>query len=137
VENTTAQQIPTQQTISSHLLPNSHRRQHTPHRRDVTPPTPHVMVRHSAGQQYNFSQDMIAETINQANHCLSISTNPKPNNTVKINGNSQIILLTEMANAVFFPETGNSLKHQELITKLRYKIKWMQSTANDNDVHLT
>jgi hypothetical protein len=39
--------------------------------------------------------------------------------------------MPEMANAVFFPETGKSLKHQELITKLRYKIKWMRSTANE------
>jgi hypothetical protein len=36
-----------------------------------------------------------------------------------------------MANAVIFPETGKSLKHQELITNLRYKIKWMRSTANE------
>jgi ssDNA-binding Zn-finger/Zn-ribbon topoisomerase 1 len=35
-----------------------------------------------------------------------------------------------MANAVICPETGKSLKHQELITKLRYKIKCMKSTAN-------
>jgi hypothetical protein len=77
VENTTAQQRPTQKTISSHLTPNSHRIQHTPHRWAVIPPTPHVMVRRSAGQQYNLSQDMIAETINQATHCFSISTNPR------------------------------------------------------------
>jgi hypothetical protein len=51
VENTTAQQRPPQPTTSSHSAPNSHRRQHTPHRRAVTPPTPHVMVRHSVGQQ--------------------------------------------------------------------------------------
>jgi hypothetical protein len=131
VENTTAQQTPTQQTISSHLTQNSHRRQHTPHRRAVTPPTPHVMVRRSTGQQYNLSQDMIAETINESNHCFSISTNPKSKNTVTVNGNNQIILLPEMANAVICPETGKSLKHQELITKLRYKIKWMRSTANE------
>jgi hypothetical protein len=49
---------------------------------------------------------MIEETINQANHCFSISTNPEPNNTVKVNGNNQIILLPEMANAVICPETG-------------------------------
>jgi hypothetical protein len=36
-----------------------------------------------------------------------------------------------MANAVTCPETGKSLKHQELITKLKYKLKWMRSTAND------
>jgi hypothetical protein len=131
VENTTAQQRPTQQTTSSHLTPNSHRRQHPPHRRAVTPATPHVMVRRSSGQEYNLSQDMISETINRANHCFSISTNTGPRNTVKVNGNNQVILLPEMANAVICPETGKSLKHQELITKLRYKIKWMRSTSND------
>jgi hypothetical protein len=36
-----------------------------------------------------------------------------------------------MANPVICPETGKSLKHQELITKLRYKIKWMRSKANE------
>jgi hypothetical protein len=51
VANTTAQQMPPQPTTSSHLTPNSHRRQHTPPRRALTPPTPHVMVRRSAGQQ--------------------------------------------------------------------------------------
>jgi hypothetical protein len=89
------------------------------------------MVRRSAGQQYNLSQDMISETINQANHCFSIPINPAPKNKLKVNGNNQIILLPEMANAVICPETGKSLKHQELITKFRYKIKWMRSTANE------
>jgi hypothetical protein len=36
-----------------------------------------------------------------------------------------------MENAVICPEIGKSLKHQELITKLRFKIKWMRSTANE------
>jgi hypothetical protein len=36
-----------------------------------------------------------------------------------------------MANAVIFPETGKLLKHQGLITKLRYKIKWMRFTAKE------
>jgi hypothetical protein len=131
VANTTAQQIPPQPTTSSHSTPNSHRRQHTPPRRAITPPTPHVMVRRSAGQQYNLSQDMIAKTINQANHCFSISTNPEPKNKTKLSSNNHVIILPEMANAVICPETGKSLKHQELITKLRLKIKWMQSTANE------
>jgi hypothetical protein len=74
---------------------------------------------------------MIAETISHANHCLSISINQEPKNSTKQNGNNQVIILPEMANAVIFPETGKSLKHQELITKLRYKIKWMRSTANE------
>jgi hypothetical protein len=43
VANPSAQQISPQPTTSSQLTPNSHRRQQTPHRRAVTPPTPHVM----------------------------------------------------------------------------------------------
>jgi hypothetical protein len=39
--------------------------------------------------------------------------------------------MPEMANAVICPENGKSLKQQELITKLRYKIKWMRSTGNE------
>jgi hypothetical protein len=97
----------------------------------VTPPTPHVMVRRSASQKYNLSQDMIAETINQANHCFSIPTTPGNKTKEKVNRNKQVIIMPEMANAVICPETGKSLKHQELITKLRYKIKWMRSTANE------
>jgi hypothetical protein len=87
------------------------------------------MVRHSTSQKTNLSQDMIAETINQANHCFSFPTTPKL--TTKIIHNEQIIVMPEMANDVICPETGKSLKHQELITKLRYKIKWMRSTANE------
>jgi hypothetical protein len=88
------------------------------------------MVRRSAGQQHNLSPDMIAETISQANHCFSISTNQEPKNSTKLKGNHQVIILPEMASAVIFPETGKSLKNQKLIKKLRYKIKWMRSTAN-------
>jgi hypothetical protein len=77
------------------------------------------MVRRSARQQ-NLSQDMMAETLAQANHCFSISSNTKYNHPS--NTNTDIIILSEMANAVICPETGKSLKHQELITKLRYKI---------------
>jgi hypothetical protein len=58
-----------QQIISPHSTPNSHRRQQTPRRRVVTPQTPHDMVRRSARQQ-NLSQDMMAETLAQANHCF-------------------------------------------------------------------
>jgi hypothetical protein len=75
VANTTTQQMSPQTNISSHLTPHSHSRQRTPARRAVTPPTSHIMVRRSAGQHHNLSQDMIAETISQANHCFSISTN--------------------------------------------------------------
>jgi hypothetical protein len=78
------------------------------------------MVRRSARQLYNLSQDMMAETISKANQ------NPKI-----IIGNKEIIILPEMANAVICHETGKSLKHQELITRMRFKIKWMRSTANE------
>jgi hypothetical protein len=70
---------------------------------------------------------MMAETLAQANHCFSISAKIKythPSNT------NDVIILPEMANAVICPETGKSLKHQEFITKLRHKIKWIRSTAN-------
>jgi hypothetical protein len=107
-----------QHVITSQSRQNSHRRQHTPRRRMFTPQTPHGMVRRSARQQ-NLSQDMMAETLEHANHCFSMSANTKythPSNT-----KTDIIILPEMANAVICPETGKSLKHQELITKLRYK----------------
>jgi hypothetical protein len=86
------------------------------------------MVRRSARQQ-NLSQDTMAETLAQSNRCFSISANNKSNHpsTQK----TEIVILPEMVNAVICPETGKSLKHQELITKLRYKIKWMRSTANE------
>jgi hypothetical protein len=131
VQNTATPKRVTQQTTSSHLTPHYHRRTHTPHRRAVSPPTPHVMARHSASQKYNLSQDMIAETINQSDHCFSFPTNPGNKTKKKVIRNNQIIIMPEMANAVICPETGKSLKHQELITKLRYKIKWMRSIANE------
>jgi hypothetical protein len=108
VQNTSTQQRVTQQNTSSLLTPNSHRRPNTPHRRAVTPPTPHIMVRRSASQKYNLSQAMIAETINQANHCFSIPTDPGNKTKEKLNRNNQVIIMPEMANAVICPETGNS-----------------------------
>jgi hypothetical protein len=92
VQNTAKQQRVAHQTTSSLLTPNSHRRPHTPHRRAVTPPTPHVMVRRSASQKYKFSQDMIAETINQANHCFSFTTIPITKTQKKVVNNEQIII---------------------------------------------
>jgi hypothetical protein len=89
------------------------------------------MVRRSARQQYNLSQDMMAEAINQANHCFSIlSHKPKQKSKLSIASN-EVIIMPEMANAVICPDTGKSLKHNELIAKLKYKIKWMRSTANE------
>jgi hypothetical protein len=131
VQNTATPQRVGQQTTLSLLTPHSHRRPHTPHNRAVTPPPPHDMVRRSASQKHHLSQDMIAETVNQANHCFSFPTSPSTKTQQKVINDEQIIIMPEMANAVICPETGKSLKHQELITKLRYKIKLMRSTANE------
>jgi hypothetical protein len=67
--------------------------------------------------------------MSQANHCFSISAQTKY--THQLSANTDVIIFPEMANAVICPETGKSLKHQELITKLKYKIKWTRSTANE------
>jgi hypothetical protein len=74
---TDADQISLNPNTSSLSTPNSHRRQKTTARRIVTPQTPHVMVRCSARQQHNLSQDMMAETISQANQCFFLSAQPK------------------------------------------------------------
>jgi hypothetical protein len=128
VAGTDPAQISLQQISPSQSTPNLHRRQQTPVRRIFTPQTPHVMVRRSARQQ-KLSQDMMAETTTQANHCFSISAQTKY--THQPSTNTDIIITPEMANAVICPETGKYLKHQELITELGYKIKWMRSTANE------
>jgi hypothetical protein len=74
---------------------------------------------------------MMAEASNQANHCFSISSHkPKQKSKLSIASN-EVIIMPEMVNAVICPDTGKSLKHNELITKFKYKIKWMQSTANE------
>jgi hypothetical protein len=72
---------------------------------------------------------MLAKTMTQENHCFSISAQTKY--THEPSANTDVIILPEMVNAVICPETGKSLKHQELITKLKYKIKWMRSTENE------
>jgi hypothetical protein len=46
------------------------------------------------------------ETISQANHCFSISTNQEPKNLTILSGNNQVMILPEMENAVICPETG-------------------------------
>jgi hypothetical protein len=127
VDTQNLNQRPIQHIISPHSLPNSHMRQPTPHRRVVTPLS-HGMVRRSVRQQ-NLSQDMMAETLAQADHCFSLTGHSTC--CCASNPNSHIPLSPEMANAVICPETGISLKHQELITKLRYKHNWMRSTAKE------
>jgi hypothetical protein len=128
VESQDPDQMSIQPIISPHSTPNLHRRQPTPRRRVITPQTPHGMVRRSA-RQHNLSQDMMAETLAQANHCFTLSTNTTYNHSS--NPKTAIVLLPEMVNAAICPETETSLKRQELITKLKYKIKWTRSTANE------
>jgi hypothetical protein len=125
VQNAATPQRVAQHTTTAILMPNLHRRPHTTPKRAVTTTTPHAMVRRSAVQQHNLSHDIIAETVHQANHCFSFPTSPRAKTNEKAIKNEQVIIMPEMANAVMYPERGKSLKHQELITKLRYKIKWM------------
>jgi hypothetical protein len=135
VQNTTAQNLSPHHTKPPDSIPNSHRRLKIPLIFVVTPQTPHAMVRRSATQQYNLSQDLIAGALNQANHCFTISPHTqkqKQKQKTKISkANDNVIIMPEMSNAVIFPDTGKSLKHNELITKLKYSIKWIRSTANE------
>jgi hypothetical protein len=103
VAKTTAQQMSPQPNTSAHSTPNSHRRQKTPTRRAVAPQAPHVMVRRSARQKHNLSQDMMAGTISQANHCFSISAYTKTQNSKTGSSNKGVIILPEMANAKLLP----------------------------------
>jgi hypothetical protein len=96
VDTQNQNQRPIQHIISPHSPPNSHRRQQTPHRRVVTPLS-HGMVRRSARQQ-NLSQDMMAETLAQANHCFSLAVNSTCCRSC--NTTSPIAFSPEMANAV-------------------------------------
>jgi hypothetical protein len=80
------------------------------------------MVRRSARQKYNLSQNMMAEAINQANHCFSISSHKTEQKSKISSANNEVIIMPEMANAVICPETGKSLNHNEVITKFKYKI---------------
>jgi hypothetical protein len=88
------------------------------------------MIRRSVIQQ-NLSNDMLAETVQHANHVFSLPTGPEIRSPASKTKNTPVIIMPEMANALICPDTGKSLKHQELITMLRYKIKWMRSTANE------
>jgi hypothetical protein len=88
------------------------------------------MVRRSTGP-HNLSQDMLEETVQQANHVFSLPVGPSVTPVLLTTTNEQVIIMPEMANAVICPDTGKSLKHSELITSLRYKIRWMRSTSNE------
>jgi hypothetical protein len=119
-----------QPTVTSITTPNSHRRLSPLPARAVIPNKLHALIRRSAHQQ-NLTNDMLAETIQQANHIFSLPTGPTIRSPRQNAKDTTIISMPEMTNAAIFPDTGESLKHQELNTMLRYKIKWMRSTANE------
>jgi hypothetical protein len=75
VPKTTAQSMFPHHNNHSDTVPNSRRRLNIPSMRAVKPQIPHAMVRRSATQQHNISEDMMAESLSQANHCFSISPN--------------------------------------------------------------
>jgi hypothetical protein len=110
---------------------NSHCRLQKMTRRFFTPTTPYRRVRRGAGP-LNLSQDMLEETVKQANHVFYLPIRPSATPVVlKTTKIEQIIIMPEMTNAVICPDTGKSLERSELITLLWYKILWMRSTANE------
>jgi hypothetical protein len=88
------------------------------------------MIRRSTHHQ-KISNDVLAETVQQANHAFSLPTGPSIRSPAEKKQDTPIIIMPETANAVICPDTGKYIKHQELITMLRYNIKWMRSTANE------
>jgi hypothetical protein len=120
-----------QPNVITSTIPNLHQILGTTPARAVTPNTPHDMIRRSTHQQ-KFTNDMLAETIKQANHVFSLPTGSTMRSPPQEVMYTPIIIMPEMANAIICPESGKCLKHQEFITMLRYKINWMQSTANES-----
>jgi hypothetical protein len=81
VPNTTAQNMSPHHNKHSDSIPNSHRRLNIPLICVVTTQTPHAMVRRSATQQYNLSQDLMVEALNRAKHCFPISPHTQKQKT--------------------------------------------------------
>jgi hypothetical protein len=117
-------------TVITSTTPNLHRRSSTTPARAVTPNTPNAMIGRSTHQQ-NLTNGMLAETIQQENHVFSLPTGSTIRSPPREATDTPITIMSAMANAVIYPDSGKYLKHQKLITMLRYKIKWMRSTANE------
>jgi hypothetical protein len=60
--------------------------------------------------------------LNPPNIRLGLPTGPAIKTATSATKNAPVIITPEMANDVRCPDTGESLKHQELITLLRYNI---------------
>jgi hypothetical protein len=121
---------PPRVTATHITTPNSHRILIPTPCRAVTPTTPHSMIRRSAHHK-NLSNGMLAETVQQENYVLSLPTGPSMRSPAENTKDAPNIIMPEMANAIICPETGKSIRHQELITMLRYKNKCMRSTVNE------
>jgi hypothetical protein len=117
-------------TVTHVTVPKSHRRLQSTPCRAITPSTPHPIVMRSAAPQ-NLSSDMLAETVQTENHVLVLPTGTAIKTAKRANKNTPVIIMPEIDNAVICPDTGKSLKHQELITLLRNKIGWIRSNANE------
>jgi hypothetical protein len=64
---------------------------------------------------------MLAETIQHTNHVCSLPTGSTIRSSPGEAMHTPLIIMPEMAIAVICPESGKSLKHQELIIILQYK----------------
>jgi hypothetical protein len=104
VPNTTSHNLSPHHNKPPDPIPNSHQRQKTPLIRVVIPHSPHAMVRRSATQQFNLSQDLMAEAVNQANHCFSISPQTQKQKPKISIASDKVIIMPEMANAVICPD---------------------------------
>jgi hypothetical protein len=79
-------------TEPNKTTPNYHRILQTIPNRFVTTTTPHNVVRRSAGP-YNLSQDMLAETVQQANHIFSLPIGPSATPVLLAPANKQVIII--------------------------------------------
>jgi hypothetical protein len=86
-------------TLITSTTQNSHRILSTTPARAITPNTPHAMIRRSTHQK-NLKNDMLAETIQQANHVFSLPTGSTIRSPPHEATDTPIIVMPEMANAV-------------------------------------
>jgi hypothetical protein len=101
-----------QPTVITITTPNSHCRLSPTPARPIPPNITHAMIRRSVHQQnltkQKLTNDMLAETIQHANHVFSLPTIRSPTQNAK---NIPIIIMPEMANTVICPDTGKYIKH--------------------------
>jgi hypothetical protein len=92
-----------QSIVITSTTPNSHWRLITTPARAVTPNTPHAMIRRSTNHQ-NLTNDMLAETVQHANHVFSLPTGSTIRSPPHEAMDTPIIIMPEMADAVICPE---------------------------------